>query len=191
MAKPGFKEPTEEPAKCSRAFYRALHSQDPNGKVWMNAQWEYPPFLAPTDRSFAFVDDDVVVDDLPDGWKKDDRHVPPQPEDSPPASAEVDTPDHCLHLPAAWHADAQARGTRIHTVDDNPEYNAIAWNLVHSVRRLLFKGSWTEAECRTTVSYVFSTGGRCYPGDHVPLAEDVELAWRHEVMIHFGLADRV
>jgi hypothetical protein len=192
MGKPGFSEPTEEPAMSCRAFYRALHSPDPEGQFWMNAQWEYPPFFGPTDLHFGFAQS-PVTDDLPDGWNAHDANLPPEPEeDSPPANDEVDTPDHCLPLPAAWHTVAQARGHRIRTVDENPEYTAIAWNLIHSVRRLRFNGKWTDDECQTTVSYVFSVGGRCYyPGDHLPLSEDEELAWRRDVLTYFKIADLV
>jgi hypothetical protein len=188
MQEPGFREPTEEPEKSSWAFYRALHGWDARGTVWMPAKWVYPDVHGDTDRPFAFAQEDVD-DRLPDGWKKDDRDLPEQREDPPPANAEADTPDHDLPLPAGWQAAARAGGRRIHLPDDNPHYNSNAWNLIHSIRRLLFKGHWADADCNRAVSYVFSSGGRRYPGDHVDVPEAVELAWLLDVLSHYNVVD--
>jgi hypothetical protein len=188
MGKPGFREPTEEPEKSFRAFYRALHSLDVGGKCWMAPGWEYPAFTGNPNQHRGW-DEEVVDDELPDGWKKDDHNVPVEPEDPPPANTEIDTPDECLPLPSGWHDGDQSGARRFHTSDDNPHYNAIAWNLVHSIRWLRFKGKWTEPDCRNTLNYVLRIGAPHYPGDHVEVPEADELAWRVQVLAHFHLLE--
>jgi hypothetical protein len=189
MMPPGFQHPTSGFAQGWWDFYRALHSLDPAGNTWAPREWEYPKFDNPNaEKQLQFDCREVERDeDFPDDWKKTRKVARPEAQeleeevlpDTSKLVGDVDVRDECIPLPdgLAGGVSSGAPGPR-----SNKSYTRIGWNLVHMVRRLFYKGEWTDDECKQVISDVFSLGAPHNPLDDTDVSEEGEATWRVAVI---------
>jgi hypothetical protein len=194
MSKPGFPSGgyRTEPVKSRFEFYRALHSIDVLGRHWIAREWVYPDILKPTDQPLG-LEEEAVGDPLPPKWRPQSQRAPKEKEreDAPPANSEADTPDDCLALPNGLEAAPRDAADRRVGHQKNARYNSVGWNLVHSIRRLLYRAHWTEDECEEAITHVFRIGGPYYPGDDREIPVEAEGQWRLAVLKYFHMTDLV
>jgi hypothetical protein len=195
MMPPGFEHPTSGFAKGWWDFYLALHSLEPAGRPcqWAPRDWLYSKFDDPTpgaQHQFAIAATNPK-EDFPKDWKKT-RKVP-RPEkqevveeeeeeivpDLSKLIGDVDVSDECIPLSEGLAAEV---GSVPPGPKSNKSYTRIGWNLVHMVRRLYYKGEWTDDECRQVIADVFSLGAPHEPSEGADVSEDGEGTWRVEVI---------
>jgi hypothetical protein len=203
-----FVPPTVEPQKGWWEFYRALHSKDAAGEVWMEARWEYPPLkYKEVPRAPPFLTGDPVppkhpdneFDVLPDA---EDEPLPPNwqpsheaeyqpPPARPPPAGNLDKRDDELPLPKGVKAKHKA-SSRQDKTPENRYFKDIAWNLVHAVRRIAYnEKSWGDVVAQRVISLVFRRGALYYPtSPDARVSVDNEVRWRREVFDEYGISEK-
>jgi hypothetical protein len=204
--KPGpFVPPSEEPDKSWWEFYRALHSQDRAGEEWMPRAWKFPkinytaapaPPARPKDHfppphpENELSDEPAEEQPLPAHWTRGSTVAPEAPPPRPPPAGNLDKRDHELLLPKKYrgqgHGDSTAEKFR-----ENPHFTAIAWNLIHAVRRIAFnERSWGDVALKAAIGVVFRAGSAFYPGKDGKVTLEHEVQWRRDVFDQYHISEK-